>query len=94
MDGSMEDEQQNPHSIKKRGRLFAEVILVLWMTGIFLLNLLMFTPPVVESFAEQLNMKVPLTSLRSSAQQYFLTTDYSKDSVLSSPFWLSITNGQ
>ncbi len=90
MNNFVEDEKQNSHSVNKKGSLFIEVILVLWMAGIFLLNLLLFTPPIISSFADQLNMEKPLLSLHNSVQQYFITTDFSKYSVFSDPFWHSI----
>ncbi len=90
----MKNEKQNPRSRKKMVSLFVEVILVLWMAGIFLINLLLFTLPIVWSISEQLNMEKPLMGLHSSLQQPFLTTDFSDDSVISSPFWLYISMGK
>jgi hypothetical protein len=94
MDNLMEDEERKPHRIKKTLSLYVETILAVWMAGIFLLNLLIFTPPIVWSIAERLNMTKQLTSLHNSAQQHFLTTDFSNESLISSQFWRSISNGQ
>jgi hypothetical protein len=74
--------------------LFTKAIIILWMTGILLLHLILFPPPVLMAVADYFNINPRIAKVHNGIKKYFLTTDYSKHSVISTSFWRSISGDQ
>ncbi len=60
-----------------RPSMAVHIALSLWIVAVFLFHLLLFTPPIVLSIAEQFNLREPLTNLRAVIQPFFQTSDFS-----------------
>ena len=61
-----------------RPTLGVKIALCLWMTGVFMFYLLMYTPPFVIAVAEKIGVGESLSTLQEKVRPFFQTSDFSE----------------